>query len=363
MRVGHRSSGQISARRAQLGAAAVDQGVMSARTSTPRGVIVAAFGALAALVSLWLPWYTIKLPDLFRGAFDKLGSGGASGAGTGTGSGSAADAMAGLFKGLASALPSEITGKGWQVMSGGDVALAVAAGAAMLLLAAVGGGFGSSVRIDRGLAGRLVFVAGLVVTGIAVYHVVSKPGAGAGSLSSIVTVKMGIWVATAAGLMMVAGGLSLGRSPRSAVVEPVAEPIPGAPAPFLPPVGSGVVAADSVATEPFATSEPQPAPIVSSPLETALAAPEPFATPEPYATPEPLTYAEAEPYVTPDPRPPYDAFTAPADQPPVPDWTGFSTSAPDPTAGEPASPANMPEPAAPRAAGVSIPPPGWAGAT
>ena len=62
------------------------------------------------------------------------------------------------------------------------------------------------MRIENSAAGRLIAFAGLVVTAIAVYHVVSKPGAGQGGFSTVVTVKLGIWAATAGGLSMIVGG-------------------------------------------------------------------------------------------------------------------------------------------------------------
>ena len=48
---------------------------MSNRPSAPRGVLLAGVGAFAALVSLWLPWYTIKFPESFRDALGAIGSG------------------------------------------------------------------------------------------------------------------------------------------------------------------------------------------------------------------------------------------------------------------------------------------------
>ena len=144
---------------------------MPSSSSAPRGVLLAGLGALASLGSLWLPWYTIKLPDTIRGALGCLGSCGAAAPGAGA---TAADpaagpagAFAGLFKGLAAVMPEEITANGWTAMSGGDIGLAVAA-AFVVLLVLVAGGASSGVRIDRGLAGRLIAFAGPGVAGIAV---------------------------------------------------------------------------------------------------------------------------------------------------------------------------------------------------
>ena len=187
--------------------ARTDSWGMSTRPSAPRGVLLAGVGAFAALASLWLPWYTIKFPESFRDALGGIGSGGA---GTGASRvlrrGRCGRAFSGLFKGLAAALPSEITGKGWQVMSGGDVALAVAAGAALLLVVAVAGG-ASGVRDrardrrapdrprGRGRDRHRARARG------------QQAGRGAGSFSSIVQVKYGVAVAAAGGLPMIIGGL------------------------------------------------------------------------------------------------------------------------------------------------------------
>ncbi len=354
---------------------------MSTRSSAPRGVLLAGVGAFVALGSLWLPWYTIKFPDAFRDALGSVGSGAGSakvtGAG-GAGAGAAGDAFAGMFKGLAALLPTEITGKGWQVMSGGDVALAVAACAALLLVLAVSGG-AAGVRIDRGIAGRLISAAGLVVAGIAVYHVVSKPGSGAGEFSAMVQVKLGLWVATAGGLAMIVGGALTARPPQAEAFEPVSSPVieaqpfaafaPPAAAtaatahdPFAAPVESFAVPAVemSAAPDPFADPVTEaPAPPPYDPFgEPALAAPsahDPFAAPDPCAAPDP--------FATPV-EPPAAADAGLADASPVPDWAGFSTPTPepvpDPEYAEHAS--VVPQPSVPRPAGVSIPPPGWNGA-
>ena len=419
---------------------------MSNRPSAPRGVLLAAVGAFAALVALWLPWYTIKFPESFRDALGSIGSGATGTGATGSSAaGGAAGAFSGIFKGLAAALPSEITGKGWQVMSGGDVAIAVAAGAALLLVVAVGGG-ASGVRIERGIAGRLIALAGAVVTAIAVEHVISKPGGGAGSFSSIVQVKYGVAVAAAGGLLMIIGGLLTTRPPQAEAAEPMTPtfqpPQPAVvPDPFAAPAPE---LEEHAVSDPFAAPTPDAHDSVdpfADPAPQSHAAFDPFADPEPESEPEPRVVLDAEPQVvldrdgfpepTPEPRIVIDAQPAPvpggdpfADPVPAPsaglgadpfadpaplqapqpdpfadpapfqapepetstvsapvaesvadsrpeapaepaprDWSGFTTPAPvgaahaSPHAGEDATP----EPSVPRAAGVSIPPPGWTG--
>ena len=172
-------------------------------------------------------------------------------------------------------------------MSGGDVALAVAAGAALLIVVAASGG-ASGVRIERGIAGRLIALAGAVVAGIAVYHVVSKPGAGAGSFSSIVQVKYGIAVAASGGLLMIVGGLLTARAPQVAAFEP--ESSPATPT-FEPPQAA-------VVPDPFAAPAPEPE---EHPVSDPFAAPdsEPRAALDPFADPEPQPQAASDPFADP----------------------------------------------------------------
>ncbi len=201
---------------------------MSSRSSAPTGLLVAAAGAAGVLASLWLPWYLIRLPQAFRDALGSLGGGQVQPGVAPTSPGAAlGNALGGVMKGLAAALPTEITGNGWQVMHGGDVALAIIAGAALLVALAVGGGL-SGVNIELGAAGRFVAALGAAAVAIAIYHVISRPGMGAGALSAAVSVKYGIWVAVLGGVAMIAGGLMVGRAttPATATATGFAPPVP-----------------------------------------------------------------------------------------------------------------------------------------
>ena len=358
---------------------------MSASSNSPRGVIAAALGALLALGSLWLPWYTVRISDAFREMLGSIGTqkGAAAAPGSGAGTGGAeglAGAFAGLFQGLASVMPEEITANGWTAMDGGDIAIAVAAGAMILVLLLASNG-GSNMRVDRGAAGRLIALGGLVVVAVAAYHVVNTPGGGVEQLSGTVDREPGIFAAIAGGLMMLFGGLATAAGPRSlASAEPSAPAVPpsgeavGAP-PFAPPADPFAVteAAHVSHADPFSIPEPAPS-----------ALPDPFASPAPIvarsAPPEPGTSASPDPFSSPEPVAAVDPFAAPSDAASnpsyaplgtsvqdgshVPDWSGFSEPEPGLT------PARGSEPGAQtaelsdssRPAGVSIPPPGWTGA-
>ena len=219
---------------------------MSSRPSAPTGLLVAAAGAAGVLASLWLPWYLIRLPQAFRDALSSLGGQAQPGVAPSSPGAALGSALGGVMKGLAAALPTEITGNGWQVMHGGDVALAVVAGAALLVALAVGGGL-SGVNIELDAAGRFVAALGATAVAIAGYHVVSRPGMGNGALSADVSVKYGIWVAVLGGIAMIAGGLTVGRATRSA---------PAAFAPPVPPMGVG----ESTTTMPWDTAASAPPP-------------------------------------------------------------------------------------------------------
>lgn len=332
-----------------MGSRADDPG-MSASSNSPRGVIAAALGALLALGSLWLPWYTIRIPDAFREMLGSLGApeGGAAPAAGAQASGAdgLAGAFAGLFKGLAAVMPEEITANGWTAMDGGDIAIAAAAGAMILVLLLASNG-GSSMRVDRGAAGRLIALAGLVVAAVASYHLVNTPGGGVEQLSGTVDREPGIFAAVAGGLMMLAGGLATAAGPRSSGRAETAVAVAAAPAAAAEPGGAPV---DALApgADPFAMPEP-----------AGAGPPDPFAAPQPVAAADPFA-APPEPATAPSHSP----LGASEDGSRVPDWAGFSEPEPglEPARQRDPQPAS-PEPAvSSRPAGVSIPPPGWTGA-
>lgn len=200
-------------------------GMTSSRTRSSAGVLVSAGGAAIAVGSLWLPWYLIRLPEAVRDLLRGLGGGVRSQAGPADQLG---QAFAGLFQGLAAAMPTEISGSGWQVMSGGDVVLALAGGAGLLTALAMSGAL-AGVRIERSAAGRLLGLLGAVVIGVAAYHIVVKPGGELPGFEAAVSVRFGIHVALLGGALMLAGGAMTAARPPAAVSSlPGVEPGPGA---------------------------------------------------------------------------------------------------------------------------------------
>lgn len=298
---------------------------MSKRISPQTGLLLAGVGAAGVLGSLWLPWYTVRVPQAFRDLFSKLGGGGSPSASSSP-SDQIGAAFAGMMKGLMAAIPDEITGTGWQTMGSADWVLAVVSGLVLLAALAIGGGL-SGVRADAGQVGRFIAFAGAVCGAIAVYHVVRSPGAGAGGASAslpgledAITVRYGAYVAAIGGLLMLAGGLFASNAKAAPALA--ADGAPAAPA-YTPPAPYAPATAD-----PFAAPDPAPAPMPAADPFGAGAAPAPVMS-TPMAPDPPSAMPAADPFATP---------------------------------ATPSAPAMNPSPpaAAPREPGSSVAPPGWA---
>ncbi|HEX4436155.1 MAG TPA: hypothetical protein VH061_05100, partial [Solirubrobacteraceae bacterium] len=102
------------------------------------GHIVALGGALLTLLSLFRPWYEVRIPD---SVLQMFGSGGQLGSDPGL--------LGQLSRGIASSLPSSIEASGWKELAGADVALCAGAVAVVLAALAVAGSFGSGVRVEQ----------------------------------------------------------------------------------------------------------------------------------------------------------------------------------------------------------------------
>ncbi|HEU4979084.1 MAG TPA: hypothetical protein VFT42_09345 [Solirubrobacteraceae bacterium] len=146
---------------------------MSSRARHP-GSLLAAAGAGLGLLALWMPWYRVTIPDSLKSSVDAL-----------TGNGN--NPFGALVHGLLRALPHSITGNGWQVMQGGDIALAIACG-------------GVLAAIYAGEAGAAA-AGGVAIATIAVVHLLNLPGP-----SEYVHAQYGAWAALLAGAAAAAGG-------------------------------------------------------------------------------------------------------------------------------------------------------------
>jgi hypothetical protein len=123
-------------------------------------------GALAVMLSLWVSWYEVRIPDALRRAFDPQNA-----------DAQMPEGFAAFARGLLDAMPTVIRVNGWQAFEGADVALALLAGAVAF-----------SVMLD--VDPRAILGAAAAIGGIVVVHVLDRPGP-----SEIVSLKLGPWIA------------------------------------------------------------------------------------------------------------------------------------------------------------------------
>jgi hypothetical protein len=205
------------------------------------GHIVALAGAVAALASLWRPWYSISVPQHLRDAL----SGGQLGQDPGL--------LGQMARSLASALPSRISASGWAELGGADVALAVSALAVAALVVAAAGAFGSAVNVDSAAAARGIAVLGTAALVLALVHVVHRPAD-----HDIVKVADGLWIAVAGCVAMVVGGLMAGSSAAERNVAQPPSPGAGTFASSFPPLESELTPVFAPAPGTAAASVPPP---------------------------------------------------------------------------------------------------------
>jgi hypothetical protein len=159
-------------------------------------------GAIAAFFSLWLPWYTLHIPEELRRVVSAQAV-------------QLPPGYADLARGLLAILPASLRVNGWQAFQGADVAVAILAGAIALSV---------FVALDD----RAVLAAAAALAGVVLYHVVGKPGS-----ASFVKVQVGPWVALAGA---VAAAVSVWWRPAPAPAPPAVEPWPAAaPIASVPP--------------------------------------------------------------------------------------------------------------------------------
>jgi hypothetical protein len=168
-------------------------------------------GALAVLLSLWLPWYEIRIPDALRHAFDAPNA-------------QMPPGFADFGRGLLSAIPPAIGLNGWQAMQNGDVALALLGGAVALSVV---------LTVDV----RAILAAAAAIAGVAIVHVLDQPGP-----NEYVAVKLGPWIslAGAAAIALSAWGEAASSTSTSSssdawAAAPSDAWAPGAPASVPPP--------------------------------------------------------------------------------------------------------------------------------
>jgi hypothetical protein len=170
------------------------------------GHFLGLLGALAALASLWRPWYTVDIPPQLR---DVLSSEGARSSGP----------LGRFVQGLAAALPDSISASGWEELAGADVAVCLGAAAVAALVLGAAGAFGSAVRIDPRAAARGIAALGAGGVVLAAVHVVHRPIDG-----DFVHPASGLWVALAGSALALLGGLAALQPDGPAAPAPAAFP-------------------------------------------------------------------------------------------------------------------------------------------
>ena len=152
-------------------------------------------GAAAVLVSLWMPWYGIHVPDTLRSQIDANAGGMPHG-------------FSDFAQGLLDAIPQNLHVNAWQAFGGADVAMAFLAGGLVLLCFATA---------DRSLS----LAGAAALAGLVAVHLVSRPGP-----SGVATLAAGAWVALAGAAVALAGSLMSAEEDAVAAAEQPAWALP-----------------------------------------------------------------------------------------------------------------------------------------
>ena len=149
-------------------------------------------GAIAVILSLWLPWYALHLPANLQTLIDAR-------------AGQLPPSMADLARGLLAAIPRDLQVTGWEVFSGADVAMALLAGAVILLCC---------IAADRSAS----VLTGTALAILVLYHVIDRPGP-----TGFATPEEGALLGLAGGVLVLLGTW-LDREPVAVVVASPVSP-------------------------------------------------------------------------------------------------------------------------------------------
>jgi hypothetical protein len=199
---------------------------MSSGSGKP-GQLLAAIGGVGLAISLWLPWYTINIPQAALNTVSQLSQ--------------RFGALGPLVRSGAQLIsqlgPFHITA--WQAFKTTPDVLLVAA--------IIGGGLALLALGDRaGSTSQLTMLAGAVGAILVGYRIAVPPGQ-----ASFVSPDWGIYVGLVSSLALLAGGFLSGRD--VGAVEPIgmaARPAPYPPAPAPTSWDTAAAPALSVATDP-----------------------------------------------------------------------------------------------------------------
>lgn len=144
-----------------------------------RGQLIGIGGAIAVLVSLWLPWYSIDVTALRETVM-------------GSGTTQLPAGWTQFLQGLLAALPGSVTADGWTAMATADIVMVAIVSAVMAV---------SVAAPTLPVAAQGAALAGLACAIIAAAHIADVPDP-----SPLFAVRMGPWVALVGGLAMLVGG-------------------------------------------------------------------------------------------------------------------------------------------------------------
>jgi hypothetical protein len=150
-------------------------------------------GAIAAIGSLWAPWYALTVTGAVRSAL------------TGHVRGVLAPSLAQYAK--AGVSVSSPQASAWQIFGQTNVAVAVLGLAVLLVVFAAAGSLGTVLRLDLAIAGSICAALGGACLAIIANRALHPVGGAPALHAGVVKVSWGAWIGLAGGVAMVGGGL------------------------------------------------------------------------------------------------------------------------------------------------------------
>jgi len=185
--------------------------------SGPIARLVMGLGGAALVASLFVTWYSLSLADILHGLASQMPSG-----------------LSGQFSSAAAAAYPTLTWSGWNAVHLIRLVVAVVGLAALLASVASPAAVGNRLLVPAGGLFAAVLAAHRIQTppaslGISVGPFdLQTPTGAAASISSLLRVELGGWVALTGGLLVFVGGLLALADARAA--QAVASPMaPGGP--------------------------------------------------------------------------------------------------------------------------------------
>jgi hypothetical protein len=151
------------------------------------GHYVAAAGAMALVVSLFLPWYSLELGSVLGQALNTQAQ-------------ALPEGLREVGEAIASRLASGLSGTGWEVFEGTDIALLVCA-IVVFGLTVLATGISPGISANPDAIAALIAPAGLAATLLVVWKLIDQPDP-----HQLFSVEPGAFVALSGALAMALGG-------------------------------------------------------------------------------------------------------------------------------------------------------------